>query len=111
MLLPIDLHPIETASTQIQKKGNPQLVYTIAEPRIENDRLFFMSPLLLAGNSVFTTVTIDVQNFQRTTENIEAFDDSDNNFDFIVPLQFKRKFTKTVNIKSISKFIPKIIID
>lgn len=110
MTLFADLYSFPSTSSQIQKKGNPQLVLTKEQCKIDDNSLFILEPsLMFSHNTVLTTVKIN--NFQKITEDpniIEAYDDE---LDIIVPLKFKRMFTKTINIKSIEKYIPNIIID
>lgn len=88
-----------------------QLVYFRVPPRIDYNYLDLLNDFSLPLQNVFTTVSIDGSYFQRTTENLSIFENLDNDFDITVPLKIKKHFTRTVNIQSVNKYIPKIIIE
>lgn len=112
MALLIDL-PFPGTTSQLQRKGNPQLVLNKEQCKINANSLFILAPSLMSlyNNNIFTTVEIKNSNFQRTTENIDIIESYEEELDVIVPLKVNKRLTKSANIKYITKYIPKVIID
>ena len=79
-------------------------------PQMDYNQIVNLNNFLPAGENIFTTVSIEESFFKRTTEDVSNLESIDE-FDIVVPLTFRKQFSKTVNIKSITKYVPKIIID